>query len=191
MNLHATWFEWTFLIIGVVGLVTSILTWRDAVLDGLFLTAAGKNGVRKMVADQNVRQESYRLGTSTIMMFVGLAFILLEPPPPNYYELPQSLVGLIGWTTIAGIQVVNSLMDKSMRRRFSRIYDSPNPTDPQTGQPANSDRPVDNDPANAGSIGDDVRGLNQPTPAGPTHVVVDNVPLTTVQVDRRTPDREA
>lgn len=136
---HATPFEWVFFWVALSSLVASILTYRDAVLAGIAALASldkqplqteleKKDAVIvRLVAEQNTRQEIYRTIKSIIIVLVAICYLLMPPPPPDYFALPQSLVGLLGYVLLAGVQLFNSLLDKSARHLFTRLHDQTPP----------------------------------------------------------------
>lgn len=152
--LHANPIEFVYLIVALISTALSVFTLRDAVVDSAYLSAAGKNGDRRMIADINIRQELFRFAANFVMLVVGVAFLFLEPPPPDYAVLPQTFVGLVGWISVATILSIWSLLDKSVRHKLSRFQDSPNPTDPVTGAATDTTHPADDNPSHPGSLED-------------------------------------
>lgn len=117
---HATPVEGIFSTVAIVSAVVAIHSLREAMIDSAVQSAAKINGPRRMIADNNIHQEQLRLGISLVMVLAAITFLFLEPPPPDYYLLPQSLVGLVAWIIVASIVMVSSLVDKSIRRRLQQ-----------------------------------------------------------------------
>jgi len=117
---HATPIETVFTIVSVVSAIVSIWALRDALIDASVQAAAKVNGPRRMVAINNIHQEILRLSMSGIMVLASISFLFLEPPPPDYLFLPQSLVGLIAWILVASIIMVKSLIDMSVRQKLQK-----------------------------------------------------------------------
>jgi hypothetical protein len=125
---HATPVEGAFAVLAFVATLFSIYALRDATIDSSLLTAAKVDGSRRLVADNNIRQEGLRLVIAGVMLLAGVSFLFLEPPPPEYWYLPQSLVGLIAWILVTAILILASWFDKSVRRKLQRS----SPIDVQT-----------------------------------------------------------
>lgn len=89
-------------------------------IDAAVQTAAKINGPRRLVAENNIHQEQLRLAVSVVMVLASISFLFLEPPPPQYWLLPQSLVGLIAWILVATIIMLSSLVDKSIRHKLQK-----------------------------------------------------------------------
>ena len=117
---HATPVESTFTLISLAAVAISIYALRDAHIDSSILAAAKVNGPRRAIADNNIHQEQLRFGISVVMVLASISFLFLEPPPPDYMTLPQSLVGLIAWCMVSGMVMVSSLIDKSIRKKLQQ-----------------------------------------------------------------------
>jgi hypothetical protein len=117
---HATPVEGLFAFFAFVSTGISIYALRDAMMDSAVLAAARVNGPRRMIADNNIHQEQLRLAVAAVMLLTAVSFLFLEPPPPDYIQLPQSLVGLIAWILVSSMLTVSSLIDKSIRKKLQR-----------------------------------------------------------------------
>lgn len=117
---HATPIEVIFTIVALASEIVSIYALRDALIDSTVQAAAKINGPRRLVADNNIRQEQLRLSISSVMLMASCTFLVLEPPPPSYLVLPQSMVGLIAWIIVSLIIMISSLIDKSVRKKLQR-----------------------------------------------------------------------
>lgn len=144
--LHAAPLEWIFFGFAVMTAGLSAFTLRDALDDSAFLRASGKNGFRRISADQNVRGELFRLTIATVMLLTSGAAVFMEPPPPPYQYLPQSLLFLVAWVTVCLLLSGWSLIDKSARHKAARYADAQNPADPMTGLAADPSKPINDDP---------------------------------------------
>lgn len=117
---HMTPLEMLFAVLSILALGVCVYCWRDADMDSAVLSVAKVNGPRRMIADNNIRQEQLRLGISLVMVLTSWSFLYLPPPPPDYSSLPQSISGLIGWITVCLMVLAKSLADLSLRRRLQR-----------------------------------------------------------------------
>lgn len=117
---HATPVETVFTLVSIVASIVSVYALRDALVDAAVQTAAKVNGPRRMVALNNIHQELLRLCMTGVMVLASISFLFLEPPPPDYLFLPQSLVGLVAWVLVASIIMVKSLIDMSVRRKLQK-----------------------------------------------------------------------
>lgn len=146
MILHAQWMEWVFLAASSLTFSLSIFTLRDAQTDLAFLLGSGKDGLRRLIADMNVRGELFRMMISLFMLLAAFASIFMEPPPPAYYAVPQSLLFLVAWIMVALLVSTWSLTDRGTRRKIARYTDAANPTDPMTGAVQDPSKPADESP---------------------------------------------
>lgn len=133
-GLHTAPIEWVTVSVAIVWCTVSLYTLRDAVEDQAFLTMSGVNGARKIVADGSVRQEIGRLLKASTMFLASFASLFLEPPPPDYAILPQSLLIMLALVLIGVIGVFSSLLEKRERYRLARMANEVHPKDPVTGQ---------------------------------------------------------
>lgn len=115
-----TWLEVVFAALSIIAIGVCMYAWRDADIDAAVLSVAKVNGPRRLVADNNIRQEQLRFGISLVMVLTSWSFLYLPPPPPDYGSLPQSISGLIGWVIVCLMVIVKSLADMSLRRRLQR-----------------------------------------------------------------------
>lgn len=120
MTLHSNIIEWVFLSISLLLLACSGYSIREAIIDSAFLTANMVNGPRSLIADQNVREETIKLAIGCVMFFTSLVSLFLEPPPPPYTLVPQSVVSMVAWCLVASLMVASSWLAKSVRRRLLR-----------------------------------------------------------------------
>ncbi len=139
--IELVWFS-----VSLLSLLLSAATLRDAIVDATFLLASGKNGARKVIADLNIRQEGFRMAITVIMVLASGLSLFLDPPPPDYTQLPQSLVTMAAWIVVAFIMAIWSLLDTSARRKLAAYSVAVNPTDPVTGAAVDPSQPVDEAP---------------------------------------------
>ena len=118
--LHATPVETAFSIISLLSAIVSTYALRDAYIDSAILTAAKINGPRRAIADNNLHQEQLRFAIAVVMVMTSVAFLFLEPPPPEYTLLPQSLIGLVAWIVVATMLMVSSIIDKQIRKKLQK-----------------------------------------------------------------------
>lgn len=117
---HLTPLETVFSAIAMVALSVSVYAWRDAHIDSAILSAAGVNGPRRAIADNNIHQELLRFGIALVMVVTSWSFLYLAPPPPDYSGLPQSIAGLVAWILISLMVMTSSLMDKGIRKKLQQ-----------------------------------------------------------------------
>lgn len=135
MTFAANMLEWVFLAMSLATLIVSMLALREAVRDETFLITHGNNGPRKLVADQNVREEGIKVAISAVMIVASLASVLLAPPPPPYRELPQSLTTMVAWIVVACLLIVSSLLSRWVRSKLYRYAEDGTPQRRSTDQP--------------------------------------------------------
>jgi hypothetical protein len=117
---HATPVEGVFTLISIITAGFEIYALKDAIDDSAVLLAAGVNGLRRMAADNNIQQEQNRLTISGVMVLTSVIFLFIDPPPPDYWVLPQALIGLIAWIITSSLLMYSSLTDRSYRKKMQR-----------------------------------------------------------------------
>lgn len=133
IQLHSAVIEYAWWIASLTALSFSLWGLREAMIDHAFLLATGMNGARKAVAEANQRGEAFRLAKCVVMVLASTASLFLPPPPPNYQELPQSLIGQIAWIVVALVMATHSFLDWQTRRKLAKYSADLHPTDPTTG----------------------------------------------------------
>lgn len=118
---QATIAELLWVAFAVVAGLVSLWALRDALVDSAVLSAAKVNGARRTIADNNIRQEAIRFAVCFVMMLASFSFIFLEPPPPSYRVLPQSLVGLLAWVFVSLLLMIGTFLDRSIRKKLQRF----------------------------------------------------------------------
>jgi hypothetical protein len=117
---HATPMEFIWSAIAFVALFISLWCWQDAEKDSAVLTAAKVNGLRRITADNSIRIGRLLFATCIVMSFSSLTFLVLEPPPPAYRDLPQSLIGIYAWIFVAALIAGASMSDAYARRKVQK-----------------------------------------------------------------------
>lgn len=79
----ATWTEVAFSAVALGGLVVTLWNTRDAYGDRAALRALGRNGARKIVADDNIRREWDRVLKLGIFLALGGCFMATAPADPG------------------------------------------------------------------------------------------------------------
>ena len=120
MTAHMTWLEMVFAAVSLVSMLVTLYAWRDAITDSAVLSAAKVNGPRRIIADNNIQQETLRVWIALVLVMTSWSFLYLAPPPPDYSSLPQSIAGLLGYIVIAMTVVLKSLADLSLRKKLQR-----------------------------------------------------------------------
>lgn len=118
---HTSPIEIVFTFVAFCVVVVSIWALRDAMIDSAVLTAARVNGPRRMISENAMRQEEIRLAIGCVMLLASVLFLFLEPPPPEYTILPQSLAGMIAWIVVGLMLSGSSILDRSVRRRLQKF----------------------------------------------------------------------
>lgn len=125
--------EWIWCAAALLSTVLAVRSLRDAQDDLAFLTATGINGPRRLVADANIRQESFRLGCSFVMVAASITSLFMDPPPPPFRDVPQTMVTVFAWIVVAGAMSVASWLDRGARRKLAKFVGETSPKDPSTG----------------------------------------------------------
>jgi hypothetical protein len=123
--LHANWVEWTFAVSALASVVISFYSMHDVMKDSSYLLLAENMDPKLKILLETIAtgatwQELIRLAIAGIMLVAAGSFLFLEPPPPPYHDLPQSLVGLTCNTLICIFISVKSVIDLLFRRRVRK-----------------------------------------------------------------------
>lgn len=145
MNEHSTILEWLFLVMSVFTFVEAINALRTAMIDHAVFVGKKIDGGLRSTASSNVQMGWFFIAISVLMLGVSILTVLLPPPPPDYQNLPQSEVMIVGWIMLGMLLVVASLLSKSSRRHLTKYsrqehqettYITESPA--ESGQPLNS-----------------------------------------------------
>jgi hypothetical protein len=143
--------EWTWFVISIIATGFTAYGLREAIMDHAFLISSGMNGIRKAVAEMNQRGEGFRVIKCVVMVLASGASLFLPPPPPDYTELPQSLVSMIAWILVALVMLLHSYLDRKTRQKIAHVSADAHPIDPVTGRKIAQKGNVDGADGGAGS----------------------------------------
>lgn len=117
---HTNLIEISWAVIAVVVLAFAFYGLRESIIDSAFLLANKVNGPRKLTAEMNKREETFRLSQTVVMLLYAIGALILPPPPPNYSEQPQTLVGLLAWMMVGLLMIADSLMARAARKKLQQ-----------------------------------------------------------------------
>jgi hypothetical protein len=121
MTLHADWIEWVFAWAAVVSAIVTTYSMKDSLLNTVVALDSHKHDPDMVWQSYgNLAQEIICFVIAVVMLSVGWEFLFLEPPPPAYYALPQSLVGLIGYIILALLLTLKGTTNIGVSRRVRR-----------------------------------------------------------------------
>jgi hypothetical protein len=144
MIAHASLFEWVFLLVSALVVVEAVANLRTARLDQAVFIGKKIDGGLRSVADVNVQMGWFFVATSVLMFGVSLLSLLLAPPPPDYIDLPQSVVMIVGWILLGLLMVIASMLSKSARHKMMNLSRAEHQeTAYITESPAESGHPID------------------------------------------------
>jgi hypothetical protein len=109
---NASWPELAFSAVAAAGLLVTLWNARDAYGDRAALRASGRNGARKIVADDNIRRERDRALKLGIFLALGVCF--MASAPANR-DRPVTRLGL---ALAAALLVKGSIQDRRARGRL-------------------------------------------------------------------------
>lgn len=118
---HSSPLEDVFFGISICVTATSIWLLRQAQLDLTSLVARKQDGPRRATAEGNIQECWFNFSGALIMLGASTMALLLEPPPPEYAQLPQSLVFLVAWIMLGLLIVASGLLSKSRRRKLMEM----------------------------------------------------------------------
>lgn len=117
MTFHLNHVETIFFVVSVISMIISVYALREAMLDQAVRSTVLSDPA-KIIADAGVRQEWFKIAISIAMLIASGAALFLEPPPPGYQQVPQSLVFAIAWIIVGVIMITSSLLDRSLRHKL-------------------------------------------------------------------------
>lgn len=112
--------ELAFFVLSLVMLGIAIWSLREALADEAWVMTRNLNGPLKLVSDQNIREELFRMCIGAAMIIVSSLAIFMAPPPPDYHQVPQSLVSMIGWNVVALILTTSSVFALYVKRKLKK-----------------------------------------------------------------------
>jgi hypothetical protein len=118
MPANASWTEVAFSAVALAGLLVTLWNARDAYGDRAALRASGRNGARKIVADDNIRRERDRALKLGIFLALGVCF--MASAPANR-DRPVTRLGLALAAALIAAEVLlvkGSIQDRRARGRL-------------------------------------------------------------------------
>lgn len=119
-KLHAHYIEVIWFTQSLCLLTWFIVSARRAISMGAYLKENGINGLLQISSDNIVHQELLRLAIGMIMVFASAASLFLAPPPPNYADLPQTVVLLLSWNAVGALMLLQSIVDRAANTRLTK-----------------------------------------------------------------------
>lgn len=127
---HAQWMEGVWLTTGVIGFTFTSLSLRGATRD---LQRAMNNqtvGNPMALARAIVISTALQLTAQSFVIISSTAALFLAPPPPDYSELPQTMIGIVCWIGMSLTLTLVALYGLVVRTRlFSGFYERRRPSD--------------------------------------------------------------
>ena len=123
-NLHAHYIEMLWFAESLALLLWFIVSARRAIGMSAYLKANQINGLLQISADNIIQQELLRTAIGSVMVVSSGAALFLAPPPPDYTNLPQTVVLLVAWNLVGGLMLLQSMIDRSANirlRKYKRI----------------------------------------------------------------------
>lgn len=122
MITHLNHAEAIFFAAAVAVFIASFLSLREALTDQIISNNSEASDPRRIIAGANVRQEWVRMAMALVMIMASTLALFLEPPPPNYKEVPQSAVYTVAWIVIAIIMLLCSALEWKARKLLIKQY---------------------------------------------------------------------
>jgi hypothetical protein len=120
MVFHLSSIEVITFITSLIVLVVSVHAVFVAITDQAIAVRDGSIA-KRIVADSSARVEWLKV-TMSITMLIGTgSSLFLEPPPPEYSTLPQSMVLGICWVCLGILIIISSMVDKVARRKLIQL----------------------------------------------------------------------
>lgn len=109
--------EWAWTLIAAVGLVASLLAYRQARGDVLFLLNNSFNGRRLIIARGHERREALRVVVQGLGLYVGIYSLNLPDPPDK--RLSFAVLALM---LMQALVVANTIFDHRDRNRLADYW---------------------------------------------------------------------
>lgn len=119
MMIHAWSLEWLFSGVSLAVVVEAVTALR--------ITIVGRNdfkgtdGPRLDIANLNVEMAAVFLAIAVLLFGLSVASVLLRPPPPDYRQVPQTVVLLAGDITFGLLLLGASLRSTAVRNRLMKL----------------------------------------------------------------------
>lgn len=110
--------EYVFFSISFIGFVAMLWALVDAQRYLNYMTARGVNGGMRLSAIQQIAMDMCLTICFTAMTITSIAFLFTAPPPPDYTQLPQSLIGMCSFIFISGILLFAVLVNLRIRKKL-------------------------------------------------------------------------
>lgn len=115
---NASWPEVAFAVVALAGLLVTLWNARDAYLDRAALRASGRNGARKIVANDNIRRERDRVQKLGIFLALGGIFMLNAPANPDRPITPLGITFSVALIAVELLLAKGSILDRLARKRL-------------------------------------------------------------------------
>lgn len=115
---HAWSLEWLFVGVALTVIVEAVTGMRIARTTRADL--AGQDGPRLTIANLNVEMATVFLAIALLLFGLSVASVFLRPPPPDYTQVPQTVVLLCGDITFGLLLLGASLRSTAARNRLMK-----------------------------------------------------------------------
>ncbi len=110
--------------IAFVGLALAMWGIWVSIEDAIELTDTPSDDWRRLIAKGNMRGQLARMSTQGVLVYVGIASVLLPPPygsgPETFPELQQSILVRFGLILVTAILTLDMLFERKQRIDFMR-----------------------------------------------------------------------
>lgn len=115
---HAHPIEWGLLSIALISFLGGVWRVWQATSDRRALSTQGRNGYFSISAEGFVLDAWFFLTNQIIITLVAFAFLTTAPPPPDYSDIPQSLIGMLGYVMLTLVHILKSNFAYRTRHRL-------------------------------------------------------------------------
>lgn len=119
MTTHAWSLEWLFAGVSIALVVEAIMALRIALTTRADL--GDRTGPRWTIANLNVEMAKLFVVIALLMFGLSVASLFLRPPPPDYRQVPQTVVLLVGDITFGLLLLGASLRSTAARNRLMKF----------------------------------------------------------------------
>ena len=116
MTLHWNSVEVVFCGVSIVVLFVAMYSVWDTTVTQQAARRADER--RRNVADTDHGQAWANFAVAVIMLGASIMALFLEPPPPDYSQVPQTVVYTVAWIMAGSVMVYSSVVRVKMQRRL-------------------------------------------------------------------------
>lgn len=112
-----SWPEITWTVIAFAGGIVNVWALYSALGDLFYLESRDQNGIRRLVAIGNVREESIRVLIQLIFVIIGIAVMMIPAHTSDNQPSPGTYVAMVGFIVVGALLVILAVLARRDRHR--------------------------------------------------------------------------